>query len=1025
MRFHTYKKSTILTFILIFAVIPAALAEDVEILFDMGPDGSPAALGSLPVTENTIYSKTTGYGWVSVPKTGFDDESGLSEKGDAHYPLHLVEPGKALYRDGFEDDGPIRFRVDVPSGEYLVTVFVGRYQKRRHDLRVRINGTLVAENVDAWGKVWGSQGGTPVKSVKVPVAPKDGIILIEVDYAPSRPDSWKEYTTREPEDGRLWYLGENKSSILGVHLRTAPQWSIKRQGPKLIVQTPNESFQNILDALNDNNVNRALDLLDEYPQDENELDWILMADTIASHIDTSDEMRIHLLKSSIQKLCGIKSPSPAVRERLEVDERVLLALETLRMWNFQWAREETDLNCYHRYWSAYELCNSVPVTDPLYSLALLIQMRVSYWNGREGGWKHCYDLGKKHARALCELYPGHELPRMYLGESIRHVYGEQTAPETAPRWAVLQREALGRLREVIYYWVKRRQSENGELGGGWGDDVEILRSWIPLVLAVNDPITRLGAQRIADGVLASGVVEHGYSKEIGDVEHAAEPVSDTQPLMMAAHYGDPKYFETCLETMRCMKTVWTALNDNGDLHFKSHYFSASETVDTIPRSADTPLNGRAAKPGAWVMWYSGHPVVRDLLSNWSMAWVNAGRSEDRGKPVGILPGSVSFPDGRIGGYADHWWQTKGYNDFTAISYTRTLYHIMLAAWAETGNDEILEPILAALDAIRVYQRSGQENPKEGSLEWVGKLHDTDAFYDVLEKWRVLSGDDRYDDLLLKRASGAMRYRLTGDSLKLEHELEGIISGLSHNLPMITTEVLFTDRVSIPGNAVLTSMLTGSFGNPTYYPVHAVTWNGVGDEAEAFVTASDTKKLEAQLYVFSDSPAEVGARFWRLENGTYEVSLKNPASSPFFLRKLRVTERGIPLQLTLPPHQLTILSVRQIDSSPAPEFLPDLAIGLQDIERTSPQNLKLTVHNIGTENVPEFSIRIATQNGWEKTIEMKDLKAPLDLIPKSIAAEIEIPEELLGQFFRIDVDPGDEVKEINESNNVLKLLLSKN
>ena len=36
-----------------------------------------------------------------------------------------ISPGKALYRDGFEDTRPIRFRVDVPSGRYLVTVFLG------------------------------------------------------------------------------------------------------------------------------------------------------------------------------------------------------------------------------------------------------------------------------------------------------------------------------------------------------------------------------------------------------------------------------------------------------------------------------------------------------------------------------------------------------------------------------------------------------------------------------------------------------------------------------------------------------------------------------------------------------------------------------------------------------------------------------------------------------------------------------------------------------------------------------------
>ncbi len=990
----------------------------VDLLFDMGPAGSPVAEGAIEVNEHTVYSSARAYGWQAAPAQGFNDESGLPPKADAHYPLHLVFPGKDLYRDGFEADSPIGFTANVPPGEYLVTVYVGRYGQARHDLIIRINGRLVAEDVDAWGQVWGSQGGTPVKSIKTPVDAPGATIGIEVDYAPSRADSWKQYTTREPEGGRLWYLGLNKSSILGVHIRSAPRWPVARKGPKLEAVTLSRPYHKVLAALNESDTDKAAELLGRIEPD-GVLEWAVVCDAVAGHIDTPDAKRIELLEKSLAGLEAMEKKTGDVRERIEVDRRILMALKYMRMWSYSWAQRQTGLNGYKRYWGAYECCNPVAKDDPLYPLSLLLKMRISYWNGREGGWKHCYELSRRHAATLKEFAPEHPLVRMYLGESVPEPYEAMAAPPDAPRWAVLQREALGRLRRVIHYWVEHRQSENGELGGGWGDDVEILRDWVPLVLATNDELARRGARKIADGVYASGEIEHGYSKGVGDVEHAAEPVSDTQPLMMATQFGDPAYFEHCLATMRCMRDVWTAKDKNGNLHFKSYYYSASRTIDEPPRSADVPLNGRAVKPGIWVLWYSGHPVVRDLLRDWSLAWVEAAGSTDRGKPAGIIPGSVSFPDGRIGGYAEHWWQTKGYDDLDAMGYTSTLYHVMLAAWVHTGNEGLLGPMFAALDAVRAWRQSAKKGPSPGTLEWVGQIHDTRKFFDVVEKWRLLSGDRRFDDLILQRATGMTRFRLTGDSSQVERELQGIINGLSRNLPMITTEVLFTDRVSIPGNTVLASMLTGSAGEPTYYPLHAVTWDGVGDEAAAFVTYADANSLKVQMYCFADAPREVTMRFWRLEPGIYRASLAPDSApdKPLVTSKFRVAEKGTSLSLRLPPKRALGLDIIQESSIDSDTLLADLAIGPADLKPSPGGRAAVTVHNIGCKDAGPFGIMVVGRNSKIAKLRCDGLQAPLDLAPKSRTFDVDVA---IAEIVRVVIDPDRQVEELCESNNSVRL-----
>jgi len=1005
---------------LVFCFLPAVAAgAEIDRLFDMGPAASPVARGATAVDEGTVYSARRGYGWERAPRHGFNDESGLSAKADAQYPLHLVQPGKALYRDGFEDERAIRFRCDVAPGEYLVTVFVGRYRAPRHDINVRINGAAAARNVDAWGQVWGSQGGTPVKSVKRTVEAKEGTIRIEVDYAPSRPDSWKEYTSKEPEGGRLWYLGRNMSSILGVRIRTAPSWGLAVEGGKFTGAGFPEPLERVLETLNREGPRAAADLLGRVKESD-PLKRALVIDAVASHLDTPSALRVKLLSDSLRLLRSLEERTIPMRERIEVEERVLVALKFMRMWSFSWAQEKTGLNGYQRYWAAYECCNCVPEGDPLYPLSLLIRTRVAYWNGREGGWKHCYDLARRHARRLAGLFPGHPLVRMYLGERIREPYPPPEAAPGAPRWAILQREALGLLRGVVSYWVEERQAPNGELGGGWGDDVEILRSWTPLVLAVGDETALRGARRLADGVLVSGVVENGYSKDVGDVEHAAEPVSDTQPLMVASAFGDPAYVETCMETMRCMRNVWTGIDKNGELHFKSHWFSATKTVDTPPRSADVPLNARAVKPGLWVLWYNGHRVVRELITQWAGAWAASARRTDRGKPRGIVPGSISFPEGRIGGYADAWWKARGYDDLTAMGYTASLYHVLVGAWAESGKVVFLEPVLRALQAVRAFRSSKEKNLEPGSLLWVGRVHDGGAFFDVVEKLRLLSGDDSFDDLLLPRATGMTCFRLTGKLDRLERELTSIVDRLTGNRPMITTEVLFTDRVSIPGSTVLTSMLTGSAGNPTYYPVHAVTWRGVGDKAAALVERATATRLEVLLYAFTEDPYTLSARLWRLMCGTYELVVRPVGwkEGEVALSWFKVKEKGTRVEFTIPPRRLVRLIIKRRKKGRPAGSLPDLAIARRDIKRLPEGALLVTVHNIGTRSSSPFSVAAEASNGKTWSASCPEIPAPIDLLPKTRAVKIEFPQEL--KLKAVVVDPEGKIDELYECNNRVEM-----
>jgi hypothetical protein len=124
--------------------------------------------------------------------------------------------------------------------------------------------------------------------------------------------------------------------------------------------------------------------------------------------------------------------------------------------------------------------------------------------------KICYDLvlerggdyqariGREDLSWLFTRYPDDRTLAMLNGQRIDLPDPSDHLPMSGapPRWAILEREAINRLKIEIDWWVNTRQAANGELGGKIDDDVEILREWIPLLLFGDETTIRGGASRI-------------------------------------------------------------------------------------------------------------------------------------------------------------------------------------------------------------------------------------------------------------------------------------------------------------------------------------------------------------------------------------------------------------------------------------------------------------------------------------------------------------------------------------------------
>jgi hypothetical protein len=123
--------------------------------------------------------------------------------------------------------------------------------------------------------------------------------------------------------------------------------------------------------------------------------------------------------------------------------------------------------------------------------------------------------------------------------------------------------------------------------------------------------------------------------------------------------------------LRSCPAPWTGWTSKNRRHFKSFIFGW-EQIDHSPANAfDVQLSARAVKPALWAAWYTHEPSLVQVLEEWSEAWVAVAMETDGGKPRGVFPAGVHFPDNAL---PKPWHFVPAYKKLAA-----------------TGNDEVMPP----------------------------------------------------------------------------------------------------------------------------------------------------------------------------------------------------------------------------------------------------------------------------------------------------------------------------------------------
>jgi hypothetical protein len=620
-------------------------------------------------------------------------------------------------------------------------------------------------------------------------------------------------------------------------------------------------------------------------------------------------------EDELQRLDALdKLATGSLGESLTSDARTLAAL--VRLWNPQSGRLNFFIPAFGREaqstFKEYDL--KIPADSPLRPIAELYRGRMLAWYLIESGnLRGNSKLGLRYKeealrsfRIAERAFPRNRIPGAYQGRPIP--WPKSYAPLAgAPTWAVLQREHLDRFRDIIYWWIDHRQQADGSFGGGWGDDCEMRRWWTPLLLSFDDPKIISAQARFSIASLSRPEMQDGFLSQVRDVEHSAEDSTDNLIPLLMLQPDESRWQDQSRNLTDLVQRVWTGRNGRGELQFRSFFFGANEISPAPEYACDVIGNVLAVSPALYVWQQTRDPGLGRPLTAWLDTWVAATARAENGKPAGILPAAIHWPDGQVAGAENRWWEPLPLSGggmahyYVWPSVLSEMTDALLTAHLVTGNEKYLAPI-RSMAAIRLkYLKEPPQHAPPGSESWCAAglgpspsahVSKTSPLVRTLARCRTLTGTREFDELIAldgpEYASGA-ESRPT-----IEAALRSGIEILRYNFPCFTGEVRYTDRVlsfgrflalsestdgmtaTLPRYDLVYRMVSGD-ENSGRIPMPAVRWRTPPQDIAAWVASADQAHLEAELFHFGDQPRPMSAELRLLSPGRYRVELlhRNP------------------------------------------------------------------------------------------------------------------------------------------------------
>jgi hypothetical protein len=954
-----------------------------------------------------MYSPEQGYGLLSPGLAPYDD-------------TRLKQLSLWRVHDGLQSPDSIVFRLDVPPGEYVLEILMPGGTRTRWTGTMGVNGKEIVRDLQCLSADYEGENPPPFWGVLRRVATDRASLVVTVRAA------------------------GQPTAVAGIHCYGASYgplcWGDEGVAAPIPLSAPNSAL--CLQLINSGKVIEAGRLIDAMP-DSHGREKASLLFALASRMEVQYPFDLVERASALWKREYDQHASAAAALNMRLAALFLKGNHFYQVAGWQWGRtvypEFGIFNYINIAGTCYEEAASLS-DHPLYPAAVWQEGKTAFWIWVEQHEPRLLGIADSCFRILKPLHPSSTLLAEYLGER-RWDVRQMQAPAGTPGWAFLQKVVTCMLLDVLHYWVDTRQAANGEFGGKYDDDVEMLRWWPVASMAFNDSTALRGMKRLVDGIWNSVWMEKGFSRKVRDVEHSSEPMADTQPMMIGFDYGNPIYVERCMESVKGLRDLWTGINTKGHRHFRSSWYSATAIDTASPKDSDLAMNTRTVKAAVWLAWYNRHPFVMQFLKEWGDAWLEDCLRTDKGKPKGIVPAAVRYEDDAIGGHADNWhhpnmfWGYYNYNGGAAMLRQLLLTTMLL------GEPKYLAPIELSLELVGKYRHSIVPDPPIGSEQWAaGILLRSDGFWEVIELWRLYTENTKYDDLIVGAGSPYLKFRLSNNEQHVIEALRRAANDVGNNLTLLTTEGYFTDRVELrdmrkddPGtSSLLETMYLGAPLIETAYPFYHVSWKGFDRSLSVFVLKSTADALTARVYNHSPRLQEGELVCVDFQPGEYRLAVGVDSDGDLRIDSVReektfvVRGRNAAAGLSVSPGKEQLLEVTRIRpiSGGAVVALPDLAVTKEELQISHLPNgkveIRLPVHNVGIAAAAGIQVTAQRRDGDNtlKTVfrsTIRALEAPLDLNPK-IEQVIMRLDSIVPGSYRIIVDGPGTVQELNKSNN---------
>jgi hypothetical protein len=1041
-----------------------AKPEEVEVStreYDFQGETDPLMAGFTQVTPADAYTPEAGFGFTVAPRSSVGSRRKVWSIFSRTVTVDEAIPPSVLSdatRDCVTSATEFRFRCDVPPGEYDVTIWLGDVTTPRHQFRATVNGAVAdvlrAEVNHTRGQMDQSIIGS---SVPVTVRASAPAGFLEVVMGPhpdgARPVEWTYEQDEDPKNPpytRTVTLAPAFSAapLQAIELHTALEPPLVMEDGELAIgSAPKDpGLTTALVIYNLGEMEAARDAFEMAAGGENRVGAAAGLLFVAGHPAFLDEEPEVLADAEALLVAALADdPEDVPAEDLLREVRICADAERFRrLYGYAYSGAPSTENMGR----SCALVENLPPQHPYHLKGQIL------WLRNRGGldprrvtvaWERSQWLARQLDPEWGDVNP---YVRLYATDAWTPDANRWSVIDWAaiagdgPDWARALMSNLNAWLDLFEWWSIHRQTPEGDIGGGWTDDVEIVPAFglMAFVLEGASDISAEAVIRFADGIWNSDTIDRdrGYQAQYADVEHTAEPTGNILHLHPLVRFGDPEGVERLLKSAKTFSEFFLTdgtAGAQGHRHFKGNHLSSTQIAINANHRADIPLCGRAAAPLSFLVWYTGNPGAEEPLESWVRAWAEDAARTDHDKPAGVFPNAVWSPDDSIGypGTRDWWSRSTTHGQFSAFpGYQFYLYSLAGFFHLRTGDDIFREPFDALRDLSLEWARArpgepGESPPPGEEALWAGgKL--AGKVGGAITNVALGTGLPDWDAYLERFGDSYGKFILDPTDDAPIDDPAPLVESLIEKWPYRTTEGLMTDRILVVGWAEVISYYIGAEVFSVFFgmPVHAATWKNTTRLFAAAVTAATDTEFAATVYLFSDTSREVGLRLWRLELGADYVLEAGPADGlgldprtvdqtvPFTMGHL-----GDGVEFTLPGRTEYALRVRQTGApAGAPTLLADLATAPRDVTfDAGAGEVTVRIHNVGAADSGAFDVRLLDADGGEiGTRTLTALDAPTDLVPRSVTVVFPHAPARLPASVSVVVDPADGVAEITEENN---------